>query len=164
MELVGWPLFRSWSWSWWGGLFRSWRWRWWGGLFSEAGGGVGRVASFLKLEVEFVGWPLFRNWRWSWWGGLFRSFRALSVVILEYPDGSKERLWIPDANVRYLSRKHIPFFVVAILILVAGLSYTLLLLLWQWLLCLPQWKIFAWTRNPKLKTFIETCHACTLLS
>ena len=85
-------------------------------------------------------------------------FKSLSVGILEYPDGSSEMLWLPDATVKYLSGKHIPLFIAAVLILLVGLVYTALLFSWQWLLCLPWWRVFKWTRNPKIQTFIETYH------
>ena len=85
-------------------------------------------------------------------------FKSLSVGILEYPDGSSEMLWLPDATVKYLSGKHIPLFIAAVLILMVGLVYTALLFSWQWLLYLPRWRIFKWTRNPKIQTFIETYH------
>ena len=85
-------------------------------------------------------------------------FKSLSVGILEYPDGSSEVLWLPDATVKYLSGKHIPLFIAAVLILLLGLIYTALLFSWQWLLYLPRWKIFKWSRNPKIQTFIETYH------
>ena len=85
-------------------------------------------------------------------------FKSLSVGILEYPDGSSEMLWLPDATVKYLSGKHIPLFIVTVLILLVGLVYTALLFSWQWLLYLPRWRIFKWSRNPKIQTFIETYH------
>ena len=85
-------------------------------------------------------------------------FKSLSVGILEYPDGSSEMLWLPDATVKYLSLKHIPIFIAAVLILLVGLVYTALLFSWQWLLYLPRWRIFKWSRNPKIQTFIETYH------
>ena len=83
-------------------------------------------------------------------------FKSLSVGYLTYPDGVNDMLWLPDANVKYLSRKHVPLFIVAILILLIGLVYTTILFTWQWLLHLPQWKVFGWSRNQKLQTFIET--------
>ena len=83
-------------------------------------------------------------------------FKSLSVGILEYPDGSSEMLWLPDATVKYLSIKHIPLFIAAVLILLVGLVYTALLFSWQWILYLPRWRIFKWTRNPRIQTFIET--------
>ena len=85
-------------------------------------------------------------------------FKSLSVGILKYPDGTNKLLWLPDATVKYLSGKHIPLFVTAVLILLVGLVYAALLFLWQWLLCLPDWKIFKWTRDQKLQEFIETHH------
>ena len=87
-------------------------------------------------------------------------FKSLSVGILWYPDGSPEMLWLPDATVRYLSGKHIPLFIVAVLILLVGLFYTGLLFSWQWILCLPRWRIFKWlcVSHPKLQTFVETYH------
>ena len=86
-------------------------------------------------------------------------FESLSVGTLTYPDGTRVLLWLPDATVKYLSEKHIPLFIAAVLILAFGLVYTALLFSWQWLLCLPDWKVFKWTRNQKLQTFIETHHA-----
>ena len=83
-------------------------------------------------------------------------FKSLSVGVLEYPDGSSKMLWLPDATVKYLSGKHIPLFIAAVLILLVGLVYTALLFSWQCLLHLPNWKIFKWSRNPKIQTFIET--------
>ena len=85
------------------------------------------------------------------------SFQSLSVGILEYLDSSK-MVWLPDATVGYLSGKHIPLFIAAVLILLVGLVYTVLLFSWQWLLYLPKWKILRWSRNPKIQTFIETYH------
>ena len=84
-------------------------------------------------------------------------FQSLSIGILEYPaGGSRKMLWLPDATVKYFSGKHIPLFITAVLILLVGLIYTALLFFWQWLLYLPKWKIFNWSRNQKIQTFIET--------
>ena len=85
-------------------------------------------------------------------------FRVFSFDTLTYADGTTKVVWLPDATVGYLDGKHIALFLVAVLILVIGLVYTVLVFSWQWLLRLPDWKIFKWTRNPKLQTFIETYH------
>ena len=87
-------------------------------------------------------------------------FKSLMVGILQYPYGSNEtlRVWLPDATVKYLSGKHIPLFITAVFILLLCLVYTALLFSWQWLLHLPKWRIFKWSRNPKIQTFIETYH------
>ena len=65
-------------------------------------------------------------------------FKSLSFSNLHYPDGSSRWLWLPDASVKYLSGKHIPLFIAAVLILLIGLFYTVFLFSWQWLLCLPR--------------------------
>lgn len=86
-------------------------------------------------------------------------FKALSFSIVHYPNGSSLKVWLPDATVAYLEGKHVILFITAILLLLLGLVYTTFLLGWQWFLCLPNWKVFKWTRNQKLHTFIETYHA-----
>lgn len=86
-------------------------------------------------------------------------FTALSFSMIDYPDGSRLKVWLPDATVEYLQGKHIILFVTTLLLLLVGLVYTALLFSWQWLLCLPNLKMFKWTRNQKLHTFIETYHA-----
>ena len=85
-------------------------------------------------------------------------FKSLTGGILEYPNDRKVSLWLPDATLKYLSGKHIPLFLTAVLILLIGLVYTAFLFSWQWLLYLPMWRIFKWSRNPKVQTFIETYH------
>ena len=65
-------------------------------------------------------------------------FKSLSIGILEYPDDSSKMLWLPDATIKYLSGKHIPLFIAAVVILLVGLVFTTLLFLWQWLLYLSR--------------------------
>ena len=86
------------------------------------------------------------------------SFKSLSFGNLNYPDGSVKMVWLPDATVNYLSGKHVILFLAAVLVLLVGLVYTALLFSWQWLLHLPKWRIFKWTRDQRLQTFIETYH------
>ena len=85
-------------------------------------------------------------------------FKSLSFGNLKYPDGSIKKVWLPDATVEYLIGKHIVLFLAVVLILAVGLVYTVLLFSWQWLLHLPRWRIFRWSRDQKLQTFIETYH------
>lgn len=42
---------------------------------------------------------------------------ALSYTYLEYPNNSLAAVWLYDANIRYLSNKHVPLFVAAVLCL-----------------------------------------------
>ena len=86
------------------------------------------------------------------------TIAALSFAELNYPDGLKI-VWLPDGNVKYFEGKHIPLVLVALLIILIGLPYTILLFLWQWIVRAPKWKIFKWTRNTKLNAFFATYHA-----
>ena len=82
---------------------------------------------------------------------------AFSSATLVYPDGSKKTLWLPDATIEYFTSKHAGLFFTAILILLVGLLYTLLLFSWQWFLCCPR-KSVKWIRNQKLSAFMEIYH------
>ena len=75
---------------------------------------------------------------------------AFTSATLVYPDGSIKTLWLPDATIEYFTSKHAGLFFIAILILLVGLVYTLLLFSWQWL---PG--IGKWIRNQKLRSFME---------
>ena len=86
------------------------------------------------------------------------TITALSFATLDYPDGKQEIVWLPDGNVKYFQGKHIPLVLVALLIILIGLPYTILLFLWQWIVLAPRWKAFKWTRNTKLNAFIATYH------
>ena len=87
------------------------------------------------------------------------TITALSFAVLDYPDGSRETVWLHDGNVKYLQGKHRALVLVALLIILIGVPYTILLFLWQWLVRAPNWKVFKWTRNTKLNTFISVHHA-----
>ena len=84
---------------------------------------------------------------------------ALSFAVIKYPDGSKTVVWLPDATLDYWSGKHIALFVTVVIILLAGIFYTLLLFFGQWLLPYSHWKLLCWIKNQKLCMFIETYHA-----
>ena len=83
---------------------------------------------------------------------------ALSFTNLHYPDGSYETVWLADGNLKYFQGKHIPLVLMALLIIIIGLPFTILLFIWQWLVRAPKWKAFKWTRNTKLNAFIATYH------
>ena len=81
---------------------------------------------------------------------------SFSFVILKFPNGTSSTRWLPDASVKYSEGKLIALVCVAILILILGLLYTIIIFSWQWLLRLSHIKLFAWTKNQKLHTFINT--------
>ena len=84
---------------------------------------------------------------------------AMSFTILKYPNSSHEVVWRPDASVKFFRGKHIPLFLVAVVILIFGIVYTILLFSWQWLLRLSDKRIFKWIRNTKLNSFMDAYHA-----
>ena len=86
------------------------------------------------------------------------TITALSFTDINYPDGSQEIVWLPDGNVKYFQGKHAALVIVALLIILVGVPYTTLLLLWQWIVRAPTWKVFKWTRNTKLNAFIAVYH------
>ena len=86
------------------------------------------------------------------------TITALSFSVLDYPDGQQETVWLPDGNVPYFKGKHIPLALVALLIIMIGLPYTILLFLWQWIVRASKRKVFNWTTNTKLNVFIATYH------
>ena len=86
------------------------------------------------------------------------TITALSSAVLDYPGGHQVTVWLPDGNVPYFRGKHVPLVLVALMIIIIGLPYTLLLFLWQWIVRAPRWKVFKWTRNTKLNAFIASHH------
>ena len=66
--------------------------------------------------------------------------------------------WLYDASIVYFGWKHALLFFTAVVILIVGLLYTILLFSWQWLLHCPRSKVLNWTRNQKLHSFIDTYH------
>ena len=55
---------------------------------------------------------------------------SFSFVEFKYPNGTTERRWLPDASDEFGEWKHITLICVAILILIFGLLYTILILSW----------------------------------
>ncbi|XP_064397023.1 uncharacterized protein LOC135343923 [Halichondria panicea] len=82
---------------------------------------------------------------------------ALQYGVLDYPDGSTNTVWLYDGNVQYVTTKHIPRFVAAAIILIAGGLFTVLLFFGQWL---PHCsKVMKWTKNTKYIGFMDAYHA-----
>ena len=71
-----------------------------------------------------------------------------------YPPGLQTKIWALDATVKYLCGKHTGLFVAAVLILLAGAFYTMILFSWQWLLHYQNKILFKWVRNQKLCQFL----------
>ena len=84
---------------------------------------------------------------------------SMSSAVLKYPNGTSEIVWLPDASVGYLKGKHIALFSTSLIILTAGIAYTVVLFSWQWFLRYQHWKVFSWTKHQKLCHFIEPYQA-----
>ena len=84
---------------------------------------------------------------------------ALSFATLEYPNGLRKTVWLPDATVQYFYGKHSALFAMAVVILFLGILFTALLLFWQWILRLPDVRCLRLIRYHKFQLFIETYHA-----
>ena len=84
---------------------------------------------------------------------------SLSLVRLNFPNGTSTFNWFPDATLEYGNWKIIILMCVAVIILILGFLYTILILSWQWLVHFSRTKLFGWTRNQKLHTFIDTYNA-----
>ena len=82
---------------------------------------------------------------------------AINFTYLEYPD-EQIKVWLYDANIDYLVGKHIPLFIVAVLVfLFLFLPYTLLLVFGQWLQAISHLRLFSWIN--RLKPFMDSYHA-----
>ena len=89
---------------------------------------------------------------------ILRTFiAAIHITYLEYPTYNRS-VWLYDGNIDYLSGKHIPLFLVAVLVfLFLFLPYTLLLLFGQCLQAISHLRLFSWVN--KLKPFLDAYHA-----
>ena len=86
---------------------------------------------------------------------------ALSYTLLEYPNDSNIAVWLYDGNIRYLSNKHTPLFIGALVCLVVlFLPYTLFLIFSQWLRSKSgQYRIFFWVNDYRVLPFLDAYHA-----
>ena len=82
-----------------------------------------------------------------------------TVAVVEYPDGSNRIVWRPDANITYLKGKHIPLFLLATILVIVGLSYSIALFMWQWLLRASNLRLLCLVQSTKLNLFVDTYHA-----
>ena len=84
---------------------------------------------------------------------------ALSYTFLEYPN-KHIAMWLYDGNIRYLSGKHIPLFIAALICLIfLFLPFMLLLIFSQWLQAEWKFQILSWINSPKVKPFLDAYHA-----
>ena len=68
---------------------------------------------------------------------------------LEYPDKSVRKVWLYDGNVDYLTNKHIPLFIAALLLLLISLPYTAILIFIQRLQRWSSYRVLFWVKKLK---------------
>ena len=92
---------------------------------------------------------------------LLRTFiAALLYTLLDYPNHVQIAVWLSDGNIRYLSNKHTPLFIVALVCLVfLFLPYTAFLFFGQWLRAKSGWRIFYWVNDYRVLPFLDAYHA-----
>ena len=78
---------------------------------------------------------------------------VFSFVMITYPDGYREKVWLADGNVEYLKGKHIPLFFVTALFLLVSLPYTAILLTIQLLYKMSHFRVMFWVQ--RLKPFFD---------
>ena len=86
---------------------------------------------------------------------------ALSYTLLEYPNNSNVAAWLYDGNIGYLSDKHTPLFIGALVCLVVlFLPYTLFLIFSQWLRSKSgRCRILFWVNHYRVLPFLDAYHA-----
>ena len=87
------------------------------------------------------------------------SYAIIRYIPLDGREPSMKVVWLRDGSMPYLKGMHILLFVVAVVIVVLGFIYTLLLLSWQWLVRFSNKAPFLWARNTKLSSFMDAYHA-----
>jgi len=69
-------------------------------------------------------------------------------------------VWLYDGNINYITGKHIPLFLVAVLVfLFLFLPYTLLLLFGQWMQAISHLRLFSLVNSARQKPCIDSYHA-----
>lgn len=83
------------------------------------------------------------------------SLRLTTLTYLSTDGYYDETVWLPDGDIKYLKGKHIPLFIVAFILVILTGIYMVLITTWQWVVYLPDVWVLKWTKNQKLKSFME---------
>ena len=84
------------------------------------------------------------------------TIASLQLTYLAYPDGSSSILWLYNPNIQYFTPSRTHFFTIAIVIIIIGTVYTLLLFFGQWL---RRKKLIRFFQSNKYNAFIDAYHA-----
>lgn len=76
------------------------------------------------------------------------AITVFSSTDLQYPDGFRRRIWLYDGNIEFLNRKHIPLFIVTLLVFTfLSVPYTFSLVSIQWLQRFSQYYLLIWVNR-----------------
>ena len=86
---------------------------------------------------------------------------SYTMLMLEYPNDLNVAVWLYDGNIGYLSNKHTPLFIGALVgLVVLFLPYTLFLTFSQWLRSKSgQCRILFWVNHYRVLPFLDAYHA-----
>ena len=87
------------------------------------------------------------------------SLRPTTLTYITADGSYDETVWLPDGDIKYFKGKHIPLFLVALLLVIVTGIYMILITTWQWIVYLPNLRVLKWTKNQKLKSFMEAYSA-----
>ena len=85
---------------------------------------------------------------------------ALSFTHIQVSDGSRFSVWLYNGNVQYLSGKHIPLFLFALLaFFLLFVPYTFVLIASHLLLPYSRYRFMSWIDNNRVKYFLRSYYA-----
>ena len=87
------------------------------------------------------------------------SLRPTTLTYISSDGSYDETVWLPDGDIKYFKGKHIPLFLVAVLLVLFTFIYMILITTWQWVVRFPKVWMLKWTKNQKLKSFMEAYYA-----
>ena len=73
---------------------------------------------------------------------------VFTSTTLVYPDGFQKRVWLYDGNIEFLTGRHLPLFVVTLMLLILlSIPYTLSLVSIQWLQRVSHYRLLSWVHK-----------------
>ena len=84
---------------------------------------------------------------------------SLQYTYLPFPDGSNRVLWNYNPNISYSTPSRTPFFLISVIILFLGTTYTMLLFFGQWLRKIGRKKFPKFFQSTQYNAFIDAYHA-----
>ena len=74
---------------------------------------------------------------------------VISFTTITFPDGYKSKVWLMDGNVKILTGKHIPLFLVTLLFLLFSMPFTITLLTIQLIYKISHYRVMFWVNKLK---------------